>query len=181
MLQMQKTKVVDFNLFCYNILNCFYRNLFYGLTIFLYYSLLFSHNFDWSHIILWANSLDDMSLPANISLCLFVILSPPYSLVSIIFLSCQHTCSSHNFDWSYIVFLAITMNNYVIPLIFLYVCLRSFLSHSCRLISTMFLSCQHNCSAYNLDWFHIILWPNTLMNMCHLTIISLSVIEILSR
>ena len=100
-------------------------------------------------------------------------------MASRMFLLCLHTCSSWNFDWSHIIFWANIMINVCHPTeIFLFLFLT--LSPSCRPISIIFLSCQHNCSSYNLDWLHIILLANTLINICHPTIISLFMFVIIS-
>ena len=163
---------MDLDLFSYNILHCFCRDLLAVLKIFLYYSLLSSHNLDWYHITLCANSLDDMSLPTNISLCLFVILSPSCCLIYIIFLSCHYTCNPHNINWSHIIVCANTYNNMCLPTDFS-LCLFMILSPSCSLASIMFLSCQHICSSYNFHWSYIAFWANIMNHICYPTVIYL--------
>jgi hypothetical protein len=73
------------------------------------------HNLYWFHIINWANTLNKMSQPTDTSLCLFVILSPSCSLISIFCLSVQHTCSSFNSNWCQIILWSNTLDNLCHP------------------------------------------------------------------
>ena len=165
---MQRIKVMDFSSLCYNMLNCFCMNLFYVLTFFLFHSSLSSHNSDLCYIMLWGNTLDDMSLPTNIALCLFVILPPSCSLLSVLLLSCQHTYSSHNFNWLHIIFYATPLINMCLSTDFS-LCLFVILSPSCCMASRTFSLCLHTCSSSSFDCSHIIFWANIMINICHPT------------